>query len=336
MPAPTTFTPNRAFLGVAPETTPGTPVAPTMTVPITKPNFDDVVKRLDDPSIRGSMAALYGRYNGVRNSTFGFGGPLFVDTFGALLENMLGDRTTTGASDPYTHNWSLLNSATGQPKTHTFTYYTGIPAGTGARCYSGAALSDLSIMWDAEAKLLEYTCKGMAWGSTIAAAAPVAAPSAVQPFAAWRGQVGVAGPATGGTLDVTCTNATFELKRKLDLIYSFQNTQNPYVIQRGPLSVDGKMKFITVGEAPLLAMLNNTQQQFQILFGNGISGAGQRGVTVNMQLASWETAKLDEGKTATMWDVGIDGIASSADAGTSGGLSPIKVTMLSGSAGTVY
>src|SRR5688500_6124254 len=124
-------TPQKAFLNLAPETTSGTAATTGwVTVPITKPNLDDSVKKLDDPSIRGSMAELYGRYTGVRASSVSFGGPFYADIAGQLLQNILGYRTTTGAADPYTHAFSLLNSVTGQPKTHTAQYYTGVTAST--------------------------------------------------------------------------------------------------------------------------------------------------------------------------------------------------------------
>lgn len=333
---PTTYTPSKAFLGIAPETTPGTAVAPTMTIPIAKGDFDDAPKFLDDPSLRGSMAALYGRYAGTKIANVGFQGPMYPDTFVHLLQNMLGDRTTTGASDPYTHAVSLNNSATGQPITHSLTYYTGMTPTVGARVYTGACLSDLAINYDAEAKLIEYTCKGMAWGSKIAAVLPVAAPSAVPPFAGWRALVGLAGPASGGTLVGTVSTLSIEFKRKLDAIYTFVNAQDPYVIQRGNLALDGKASFIATDEVPLTTMLANQQQQLQVKIDNGIVGAGQRALTVNCNLVGYKTVKANEGKTATMWDVTFDGIANSADAGATGGLSPCKLTVINGNPGTAY
>jgi hypothetical protein len=37
-----------------------------------------------------------------------------------------------------------------------------------------------------------------------------------------------------------------------------------------------------------------------------------------------------------MWDVEIDGIANSTDAGATGGLSPLKITLVNGTVGTAY
>lgn len=330
-------TPQKAFLNLAPETTPGTAATTGfLTVPITKPNIDDVQKFLDDPSIRGSMAERYGRYAGVRSSSVSFGGPFYPDIAGLLLQNILGDRTSTGAADPYTHAFSLYNGVTGQPKTHTAVYYSGVTPTVGARVFAGLCLSELKISWDAESKLVSYTAKGIGISSVIAGATPTAAPSSVPPIASWRAQMGIGGPASGGTLDPTCTTFELTLKRKVDAIYGLALSQDPIVIQRGTLAVDGKAKFVARDEVPLTNMLNNTQGQVQIDLQNGIVGAGQRGMLVNFAQASWENAKLDEGKQATMWDVGIDGIANATDAGATGGLSPVKITVINGTAGTAY
>jgi hypothetical protein len=333
---PTTFAPDKAFLGIAPETTVGTPVAPTFTIPFAKFEPVDAPKQLDDPSLRGSMAALYGRYQGVSLTNWSLSGPMYVDIFEHLLVNILGDRTTTGAADPFTHATSLLNSSNGQPKTHTLTHWTGVPTTSGARVYSSACLSDLTIKWDAAAKLCEYDAKGMAWGSAVAGSTPTASPSAVPPLASWRGLLGLAGPASGGTLVGTVATATIDIKRKLEAHYTLSNGQQPYVIQRGSLGISGKMSFIAADETPITKYLADTQEQFQLLISNGITGAGQRQLTVDCNLVDYRTAKINQGKTATMYDVEFDGLANSTSAGASGGLSPGKVTILNANAGTVY
>ena len=361
---PVTYTPAKEFLGIAPEVTPGTAVPMTATIPFTKVDFEDQIKWLDDPSLRGSMATLYGRYQGVREVDFSIEGPLYVDTFPHLLESMLGDRTTTGAADPYTHAVSLNNSFSGQPKTHTLTWFTGITDEVGARTYPGACLAELSIAFDIEGGgggggggggkggggkggggggggkkatgLVEYKCKGNAWGSSVALAAPVAAPSSVPPFAAWRALLGIGGPASGGTLVANVSTASFVLKRKLDVIYTFSNQQQPYVIQRGAMTCEGKATFIAIDETPLLTMLAGTVQPLQLVLDNGVVGAGQRGIKVDMGQCIYEKVKTEDGKEATMFMVDFDGIANSTNAGSTGGLSPVEITVINGTAGTVY
>jgi hypothetical protein len=282
------------------------------------------------------MAALFGRYQGVLKCEFSLGGPMYVDTIEHLLVNILGDRATTGAADPYTHATALLNSGQGQPKTHTLTHATGIPAGTGARVYASSALSELTIKYNAESELCTYEAKGTSWGSAIASVAPTAAPSAVPPMASWRGLLGLAGPAGGGTLVPTMAESEVTLKRKLDALYTVSGSQQPYIIQRGELEFSGKITFIAADETPLTKMLASTQEQLQILLGNGVTGAGQRSLTIDCAQGAYSSAKIDQGKTASMYEVEFDGIANSTNAGTSGGLSPCKITVINGNAGTIY
>jgi hypothetical protein len=332
----TTFTPALAFLGIAPEATVGTPVAPTFTIPITK--FDPVDKPvfIHDPSLRGSMATDFALIQGVYLTDFDMDAPMYVDSAEFLINNILGDRTTTGAADPYTHANALFNTSPGQPKTHTLTHYTGIPASTGARVYSSACLSDLSFTWDAAAKLCDMKMKGQAWGSTIAGVQPTASPSSVPPLASWRGKIGLGGPATGGTLVAYVASATIDIKRKLEPHYTISNGQNPYVIQRGGLGCTGKMSIIAADETPITKLLAATQEQFQLIISNGITGAGQRQLQFDINQAAYTVAKISQGKTASMYDLEFVAIANSTNAGTSGGLSPLKVTILNGNAGTVY
>lgn len=332
----TAYTPALAFLGIAPEATVGTPVAPTFTVPVTKFDPVDKVKYIEDPSLRGSMAKDFQLINGPVQTDFDLAGPMYVDTVEFLLTNILGDRTTTGAGDPYTHANALYNTNPAQPKTHTLTHYTGIPASTGARVYSSSCLSDLSFDWDASSKLCDITAKGAAWQSTIAAAQPTASPSSVPALASWRGKIGLGGPASGGTLVPYVSTMKIDLKRKLDVFYTIQNGSTPYVIQRGSLGVTGKMTIIAADESPITKLLSNTQEQVQLVIGNGVVGAGQRQLQFDFNQAAYTVAKLNNGKTASMYDLEFIAVANSTNAGTSGGLSPVKITVINGNAGTVY
>lgn len=333
---PTTYAPDLAFLGIAPETTVGTPVAPTFTIPYTKFEPIDKPVKIKDPSLRGSMATDYNLVAGVSDTDFTLDGPMYVDTFEFLLQNMLGDRTSTGAADPYTHTNSLLNTSPGQPKTHTLTHFTGIPASTGARVYASACLADLSLTWDAAAKLVNYAAKGKAWGSTVAAAQPTANPSAVPPLASWRATMGLGGPASGGTLVPYVASLTLDMKRKLENYYTLSNSSQPYVIQRGGLTVTGKMMIVATDETPVTKLLANTQEPFQVIISNGITGAGQRQLQIDVNVAAYTIAKINLGKTATEYDLEFTGLANSTNAGASGGLSPVKVTILNGTAATNY
>lgn len=397
-----TFASAKQFVGVAREATQGTPVAMVATIPVDKFEPEDKPVWLDDKAIRGSMVESYGRQQGVIKADFSMSGPVFGDTLGWLLSNILGDNvysggtnagsstTTTGAltagtstvvpltsatgitagtvltldtagsaenvtvasvsalnatltapvaknhasgvtvqpvTAPFNSAFATYNGAQGQPASHTFTHFQGPTATTGARQYPGCCLSELTLKWNAESQLFTYDAKGNCWPSVPAGAAPTSAPSTVTPMPSWRGLLGIGGPASGGTLLKNITDGEIAIKRVLEPVYTTQNAQTPYVIQRGAVGVSGKLNFVAADESPYLAMINNTQPQLQLIVGNGVTGAGQIGVQVDCQLAAYSAAKYNSGKAAVMYDVTFDAIANTTNAGASGGYSPTKVTL---------
>lgn len=401
MPTATTYSTNKQFLGVAKETSQGTAVAPTFTMPVEKFQPEDKPVWLDDKAWRGSMVDFYGRQQGVIKTEFSLSGPAFGDGVGWLLANILGDLTVTGTTTaptgtlsagssigatsvsssvsipngttiqidvgnnaeivttsgvptgagpftipvpaltkahlsgvaitaittPYTSAFSLLNSGQGQPISHTFTHFQSTPASTGARQYPGACLSELTLKWNAEAQLMTFDAKGLSWPSVIAGVAPTSAPSTVAPVPSWRGVLGVGGPASGGTLVKTITDGEISIKRELEPIFTTQNVQTPYIIQRGAISVSGKLNFIADSESPYLAMMNNTQPQLQFLLDNGVAGASNIKFQADMQNAAYKAVKYDAGKAAVAYGVDFDAVANTTNAGFSGGFSPIKFAL---------
>lgn len=244
--------------------------------------------------------------------------------------------TVQPVTAPFNSKFSVYNGGNGQPVTHTLTHFQGTPSGTGARVFPSACLSDLTLKWNAETALFTYEAKGSSWPSQIAGATPTAAPSVVPPIASWRAIMGVAGPASGGTLVAVATDGEIAIKRKLDPMYTAQNSQAPLIIQRGEVDVTGKAKFIAVNssfttsasaEQAYLYMLNNTQPQMQLVLDNGVAGAGDIKHTINHQSAAFTAAKFDGGKDAIMYDCEFQGIPTTTDAGASGGISPIAYTL---------
>lgn len=406
-----TFASAKQFILVAKETQQGTAVPGTATIPVEKFDPEDKPVWLDDKAMRGSMVESYGRQQGVIKTDFSMSGPVFGDTLGWLLGNILGDvsytggtnagssTTTTGAltagvttvvpvtsatgivpgtvlaidtagllelvtvlsvvtlnvtltapvqrshltaatvqpvTAPFVSAFSTLNSGQGQPISHTFTHYQGPVATVGARVYPGSCLSDLTLKWNAETQLLTYDAKGMSWPSAPAGSTPTSAPSTVTPIPSWRALLGIAGPATGGTLVKTVTDGEIVFKRALEPVWTTQNSQAPYVIQRGPVSVSGKLNFIAADETPYTTMLANTQPQLQLVIDNGGAGAALVKMQVDCQNAAYETAKPNFGKAAVAYDVTFMGEANTTNAGASGGYSPAKVSLTNAVAPQTY
>lgn len=338
MAPPVTYPSAKQFIGVAKETTPGTPVAMTNTLPVDSFDPEDKVTGLIDSALRGSMAAEYNYVPGVKHCEFSGKGPMFMDVCGFLVMNILGDITTTGASAPFSHAISLLNSGTAQPSTLTITDWQGLPATNFARQYTGCALSELTITGNAESELVMCDWKGLGWASNIAAAAPTSAPSTALPLASWRSLVGLAGPASGGTLDSTIGDWELKITRKLKQIFTAQNSQNPYITQRGEVSATMKLDFSAPGTETnaFLAFINNTQPQIQIVIDNGLTLGNALGMTIDVQVGAYDTDKIDRGGEAVAYSGTVKPMANTTNAGASGGYSPVKVTLRNALAAGTY
>jgi hypothetical protein len=107
---------SRTWLGLARETTQGTPVLPTNTIPLNKSEYEpeDTPKFLEDLAIRGSMSHRFADILGVEDASFSYGGPVFGDVWGLWLDNIFGDLSTVGSSptSPTTTTEALAVGAT--------------------------------------------------------------------------------------------------------------------------------------------------------------------------------------------------------------------------------
>jgi hypothetical protein len=228
---------------------------------------------------------------------------------------------------PFTNAFSLNNNAAassyaqGQPPTNTITHFQGVTASTGARQFPGACCSELSVEFNAETELAKWDSKWMSWPSVAAGALPTAAPSTVQPIASWRGAIGLAGPASGGTQVRSVPSAKLTIKRKLEPDFTIQGAQTPYVIQRGELEV------IAADEVHWAYMMNNTQPSLQLVLSNGIGGSGVITLQADLSAAGFKAAKMEQGKENIRYKLTGDSIATAGNAGGSGGISPLKFTV---------
>jgi hypothetical protein len=322
----TTFASAKQFVGLAKETTQGTPVAPTVTVPVEDFVVDQSFEQLKDQSWRGHLGAVSGIQQGVTKTEFDIKGPVYLDTLPHLLLNLLGDLATTGTT-PKAHAIALLNSGGAQPVTHTFTHFQGPAATVGARQISGACLGELTLKWDAESELLTLDGKGTGWGTSLPGSAPTSSPSTVAPLASWRATMGIGGPASSGTLISNVASFEVSIKRALKPYYTLSGGQNPYSIVRGTVECTGKMTFVADSEAPLLAYLNNTQPQLQVVISNGLSAGNLLQLQLDIDKASYSSAKFSGGNEAAEYEVEWEAVSTATNAGASGGMTPCKFTV---------
>lgn len=316
----------KQFVGLAKETTHGTAVDMVTTMPVEEFTFEESREQLADKAWRGHMGDNSGIVQGVGKTEFGLKGPVFLDTIGHLLLNILGDVTSSGTT-PKTHAFSLLNSGSGQPASHTFTHSQGPGATSGARKVAGACLSELTFKWNAESELFTVEGKGTGWTSALLGSAPTSAPSTVVPLAAWRATLGIGGPASGGTLAKNVSEAEISIKRALSPKYTISGTQDPYIVARGTVDVTGKFTFIADSEAPLLAFLNHSQPQAQLIIGNGGSGGSLQQLQVDIDKATYSSSKLSGGNELIEYESEFTSVSTATNAGASGGFSPAKFTL---------
>lgn len=335
---PTTWPSAKQFIGTAKEVTQGTAVVPlTHTHPVNGFEPDEQYTWLIDETLIGDMGEVSGVVQGVGHNEWSIpDGPALLDGLGFFLNNILGDLTTTGASAPFTHAFSLLNSGTAQPGSLTIVDWQGTPTNQG-RQFPGSCVSELTLKGNAESGFLEWSAKGMSWISAITAAVPVSAPTTATPLAAWRSKIGLGGPASGGTQVLTVGEWEITITRELSVQHTAQNTQQPFIIQRGELGVTGALKFTKpADEAAFNYMVNNTQPQLQILVSNGGAGAALLSLQVDVNQAAFTKSTINRSDPAVGYDNEFTAVKNVTNAGASGGRSPVKVTLQNAIAAAIY
>lgn len=94
-----TYLSRLAALGLAKESTQGTYVAPTDSIPFDKASYEDVIEPLRDETIRTNDAVLQGLYQGVWTTTWDIDTKAYPDITGHWLRGMIGpDVVTAGVS----------------------------------------------------------------------------------------------------------------------------------------------------------------------------------------------------------------------------------------------
>jgi hypothetical protein len=333
VPTPTTYPSQKQFLGLAKETTQGTPVTPsTAWIPIDTFSPEEKPTWLDVQAMYNDMAKTHGRVQGPMHTEFDMAFPCWLDTLPHLLYNILGELSTAGSA-PNVHSVSLLNSGTGQPPSLSLVHWQGLPATTQARVYAGACLSELTISGNPESSLLSVSAKGLAYPSSIyPTSAPVPTFSTVLPQAAWRYQIGLGGTVAGAP-NAKIREWSITITRELKAIWTAQNLQAPFIIQRGAVSTSGALTVAAPSdETEFLNLINNTQPQLQIKGSVGAAGT-LFGLQIDSQVTAMDTAKINTGDEAIGYDLTWIGIANTTNVGASGGYAPAKLVVSNQTAG---
>ena len=328
MATPVTAPTQRQAVLLAPEVTQGTQVLTGMfSMPVDNFQPEPHPAWLDNKALYGDMAEIHGRSQGPIYEAFSGSGPMFPDAVGYLLKNILGDQTESGASAPFTHAFSLLNSGTGQPTSLTIVRQNLLSVTTGQRYYPGCCLSELTLKGNADSEFVSVDFKGLSWPSSAVPTTAVA-PSftAVTPIPFWKFALGVGGTSVGAP-NKHMREWSLTITRALRVENTAQNSQNPYIIQRGAVGMAGSLTFtVPSDETELTYLLANTQPQTQLLGTQG-AAAALTSLQIDHQVTAWDTAKEKLDEEAIGFDVTFVAVANTTNAGASGGYSPGKITI---------
>jgi hypothetical protein len=320
----------RSYVGIAKETTKGTAVSATDFIPVAKDSLKpaDIYDALYDQGLRGSNVMNYNYIQGRGRSTFDFGGAVFADTIGYALAGIMGACATAGASAPYTHTISLLNSLTSgtdtQPISYTLTDFYAV----NVRRFPGCQFSDFSLKFNADG-MLEYDAKTTGWVSSTTSD-PTPAFSTVLPTPVWRGTVSI-----GGSSVATSMEGNIDLKRAVTPIYGIANTQNPYQVFLGALEVTGSIKFVMEDDSELTRFLTNTQPAIVLNWAYG-AGASALQIQATITKGAYTAAVIDRGDDFVTVSIELNAQGNTTDAGASGGFAPIKWVLQNAKASGTY
>jgi hypothetical protein len=261
--------------------------------------------------------------------------------------------TIPSTNTVFTHRFAALNSALGyggaygaQPPTHTFTDVTNIVQvmattatyGTiasnpyGARYYPFSCLKNIDFSGNAE-QLLGIKMAGDSFLSAPwpSGSSPTLNVTSSRPVPNWNSTV-VTLTSTGATAttnDIGEFSVSF--KRQTQVYWTVQGLQSPFVIARGPLTMDGTIQYDpTKDEVPLDLMLLNAQAPMQIICGN--TGIPNSGTPFTLTFTASQVAniksKIMRSKALIGYGNTFEGVANANDIGGSGGLGPGTITLV--------
>jgi hypothetical protein len=271
-----------------------------------------------------------------------------VTTTGATIAGSTVASTVSATGTVFTHRFAALNTQLGyggafgaQPPTHTFTDVTNIvnaltsatfgtaPTNTyGARWYPFSCLKNIDFSGNAE-QLLGIKMAGDSFISTPVpvGTAPTLKVTGSRPVPNWNTTVNLLDQ--GAQTTIGEFNVSF--KRQTQVYWTVQGSQQPFVIARGPLTMDGTIQFDpTNSEVPLDIMLQNAQGAMTITCSN--TGIPNSGTPFTLTFTASQIAniksKIVRSKALIGYGNTFEGVGNATDIGGSGGLGPGVVTLI--------
>lgn len=217
---------------------------------------------------------------------------------------------------PFTDAIALYNGGSGQPTSYTITDSDSLST----RQYASVRYSDLTLTYDAS-KLLTYSATSLGWATQGTSSALVPSYDSLAPAPAWACQASYGGSQIG-----VVQSAELSFKRSgCECIFTLQNSQSPYEVHVGPITVDSKLTLVAADETWLTDYLANTSKVLTLDLTSGASAA-LIDIQVRMSQHNIQSVKKSKGKSYIEFDTSGMAVGNTTDIGLSGGYSPCLVT----------
>lgn len=310
------YSPDLQIWGVAKETVPGTAVAPTNYPKLETFSPKIILGDAMDQSIRADMADVHGTQQTTAHVEIDFTGKVAPDDLGYFLVNLFGADAVVGASPPYAHTFSLLNTGDGQPVTHTWTHFNGLET----RRYAGCRVETVTFKY-VPSGLVEFSGKMFAT-SFATTAVPTPTYTSIVPVAAWNATLTLSGSA------LAAVEFEWTIARTITPVFTVAGVQAPYkMFAAGDFKSSGKAK--VVYDATTVFTTVYLAGTYAPIVANFQTGATV--TIVQMQLTSTQAyfanGVIAPGSTFMELDLDWTAQSNATDAGASGGAAPVKAVV---------
>lgn len=289
-------------IAFAKETTWGTGVNPTVTMPITDGSLIPQLPATFDDGRRGVPTQRFEALLDAGHSEGNVEGWFYPIACSHFLMGLFGTDTVSGAGDPYTHTFTL--NADIPSYTVEESILSGASSGTRA---TGCRVGSMTFTFDAASGALEYSAQFM--GKIVTVVTPQNPAIVVeQAFEGWR--------ATVTSTDLSCkvTAGEITLTRELEVVHTGCDSKDPTYINTGPMNVEGSLTVVFDSMNILNLYLNATRQSLVISF---TKGSPARSITFTMTSAVFYASPIefDRGGIGVKARLSFTGIYNATDSG---------------------
>ena len=290
----------------------GSVAAPAVAWPFRSLSAADVVAQLPDAGWRSIPVEQVGLVPSGLASAVSVGGNLYADSAGVPLSGVLGDvQFAVGAPNTWTF---ALRCDGGQPPSHTLTVADAV----GTLAWPGLRWRTVEVAYD-PAGLLSLSAA--ADGLTAVPGSGTLPGTAETPLTGWTGALTV-----GGLTDGTLLSARVRIDRAVLAKNNTNGSLAPYLQRGGVVRVSGQLQWLCLSDTYRQDAVNGTALALQLAFTQG-SGSALRALTLQMSRVKLTTAARDYSGKYVRLASDFVAVPNTADAGATGGRSPVKVTL---------